>query len=83
MVLILKIHGDKLAVAGANGRINIFRISDGQEIASFDGHGDWVFSLDFSADGSRIISGDFSGEIRVWDIKAQQVLKTLQARPNQ
>ena len=82
-VLILKIHGDKLAVAGANGRINIFRISDGQEIASFDGHGDWVFSLDFSADGSRVISGDFSGEIRVWDIKAQQVLKTLQARPNQ
>ena len=81
-VLAIRIHGGHIAVAGASGQIKVLQISDGQEIASFEGPKDWVFSVEFTADGSKIISGDFSGDIRIWDLKEKKPAGQFLAKPN-
>ena len=30
-------------------------------------HSDWIFSVDFSPDGSKIVSGSSDKTIKVWD----------------
>lgn len=33
-----------------------------------EGHTRWVFSVSFSPDGARIVSGSFDNTVRVWDV---------------
>ncbi len=40
-----------------------------------EGHKDWIQSLGLSLDGKRLISGDDSAEIIVWDLATRQPLK--------
>ena len=41
----------------------------------FTGHTDWVMSVSFSPDGSRIVSGSDDNSVRVWDaVSGQQIL---------
>jgi WD40 repeat protein len=33
-----------------------------------DAHSNWVMSVAFSPDGTKIVSGSFDGTIKVWDV---------------
>ena len=37
-----------------------------------DAHSDWVISVAFSPDGTKIVSGSFDKTIKVWDSGAPQ-----------
>jgi WD40 repeat protein len=37
-----------------------------------EGHHDWIHALDTSADGSRLISGDASSQVIVWDVERRE-----------
>jgi WD40 repeat protein len=39
---------------------------------SLAGHDDWVFSLAFSPDGRRLVSGAGDGTLRIWDLNSRQ-----------
>ncbi len=45
----------------------MWSVSTGEEIRTFTGHTDGVFSVAFSPDGQFALSGDFYGEIRLWE----------------
>src|SRR6266567_3409880 len=55
----------------------------GQEALTLKGHTDGVFSVAFSADGKRIVSGSGDpgtnkpGEVKVWDAQTRQETLTL------
>ena len=51
-------------------------MADGKEIAHMTGHGDKVRSLAVAPDGT-IASGDWSGEIRLWDGRDGRFLRML------
>jgi WD40 repeat protein len=62
------------------GAVNIWRISDGQLIATLPGHGDRVRSLAVSVSNGKIASGDARGAIRLWDGENFSYLGELENR---
>ena len=44
------------------------------ELAALDGHRDPVVAVGASADGTRALSGDLTGQVRVWDLAARTAL---------
>ena len=56
--------------------LRLWRVADGGEIAHMTGHGGKVTSLAVAVDGT-IASGDYSGEIRLWDGKTGVFGKVL------
>ena len=56
---------------------NVVRLLDlntGATIQTFDGHADWVTSLNFSPDGRIFASGALDGEVIVWGIYSGEPL---------
>ena len=49
----------------------------GEVINTLTGHSGYVYSVSFSPDGSRIVSGSYDRTVRVWDAITGQVINTL------
>ena len=58
--------GSRAVTGSFDHDLRLWRVADGKEIARMTGHGDKVQSLAVALDGT-IASGDWSGEIRLWD----------------
>jgi WD40 repeat protein len=58
--------GDKVAGAGADGTVRIWRL-DGSKPLVLYGHDGPVTSIDFNPDGSQVVSGGKDGTVRIWD----------------
>ena len=58
--------GSRAVTGSYDHDLRLWRVADGKEIAHMTGHGDKVRSLAVAPDGT-IASGDWSGEIRLWD----------------
>ena len=48
-----------------------------KSIRTFEGHFDWVWSIVFSPDGSRLASASSDSTIRLWDVDTGEILDTL------
>jgi WD40 repeat protein len=46
-------------------------------VAVLAGHGDWVYGVALSADGSRLASASGDGTVKVWDLNDHALLATL------
>jgi WD40 repeat protein len=62
-----------LVAAGTNhGGIHLWNTVTGQEPTVLRGHNQ-ISALDFSPDGKRLVSGDWSGHVIVWDVASGKV----------
>jgi len=59
--------------------IDIFRLSDGVKLVSLRGHFDDINSIDFTDDGSKLLSGSRDTTIRLWDTKNSNELLLIEA----
>jgi WD40 repeat protein len=57
--------------------VRVWDASTGAELKTLNGHTDAVWSVAFSSDGTRIVSGSFDNSVRVWDASTGAELKTL------
>lgn len=73
--------GARAVTGSLDHELRIWRVRDGAEIARMIGHGEQVNALAVGRDGT-IASGDFRGEIRLWDGWTGQFLKTLARQDN-
>ncbi len=69
--------GKNLAAASEDGKIIFFNIS-GKKISEIVAHKDKIFSLSWSTDGFRILSGSYDGSIAVWDAKSGNLIKRFE-----
>ncbi|OAI41123.1 hypothetical protein AYO40_03840 [Planctomycetaceae bacterium SCGC AG-212-D15] len=72
--------GKLLAANGSGNDVKIWNLTTGQEQATLRGHGRPVINVAFSPDGEKLASiseGKESWEIKVWDVRSSQVLRTL------
>ena len=74
--------GARVVTGSDDHDLRLWRVADGSEIAPMRGHGDKVRSLAIAPDGT-IASGDWSGEIRLWDGKTGAFRKTLARQPTE
>ena len=66
-----------LASGSRNDTIVLWDIATKQEIATFTGHSDRVYSVAFSSDGKTLASGSDDNTIKLWDIATKQEIATL------
>jgi WD40 repeat protein len=49
------------------GEIKLWDIASGEETLTLRGHTEAVYSLAFSSDGSRLVSGGADRTVKIWD----------------
>ncbi|MDY6937077.1 MAG: AAA family ATPase [Cyanobacteriota bacterium] len=74
--------GKFLATSDTKFEVELWRISDGQCVQTFQGHRDWVRSVAFSPDGQILASGSSDHSIRLWDIRSGECLHQFQGHTN-
>lgn len=68
--------GSRVA-AGGNKTVEMWDAASGRLLRTFKGHGDWVNTIAFSADGSRLLSASDDKTLKVWDISTGRLLCTM------
>jgi WD40 repeat protein len=64
----------KFALTGASDHIlRLWDLTTGQEIRSFKGHNDYIYSTTFSPDGKYILSGDSNGRMKLWNTEGEEL----------
>jgi uncharacterized caspase-like protein len=61
----------------AVGRVQLWDVASGREIAAIKGHGRGVSKVAFSRDGKLLASGGTDSTIKLWDVSTQKELVTL------
>ena len=72
----------KLLAVGGYKQVRLIEPDTGKEIATLAGHADYVRSIAFSPDGKMLAAAGGPpqrwGEIKIWDVQSQGLIKTLQ-----
>lgn len=67
---------ERVATAGADGTVRVWRTADGTELVSFDGHAGWARSCAFvPRQPNLLISTGDDGTIRLWDLKTRSQVR--------
>lgn len=61
----------------AIGRVVLWDVATGREVASFEGHGKGVIKVAFSHDGRFLASASTDNTIKIWDVAARREVRTL------
>ena len=67
-----------LAVGNSIGVIELWDILGKQKIRSFKKNNSRILRVDFSPDGTRLLSSDIDGNLTVWEIRTGEPLFTIQ-----
>lgn len=62
---------------GVVGEARIWRVADGEPVATFAGHADSVYAAALSPDGKLLATGSYDQQIKLWDVAAGKELRTL------
>lgn len=57
---------DKIAVACSNGKMKIYSIPGGDLVADVNAHPNWVTTVAYSPDGTRVVTGGNDGKVKIW-----------------
>ncbi|MBI3822915.1 MAG: hypothetical protein HY289_09605, partial [Planctomycetes bacterium] len=76
----MSLDGKSLAVAGEADSIQIFDVAAGKASSKLTDKMDWSLCVAFSVDGKQLLSGDYLGVVRLWDVGGKKV-KDLPAPP--
>jgi WD40 repeat protein len=69
--------GERLASAGADRTVQVWRLGDGERVQLFEGHADAVLGVAFSPDGKLLASAGADRTVRLWDTADGRCLRTL------
>jgi WD40 repeat protein len=68
----------KMLVSGGNDRtVNIWDVSSGRLIRTFEGHNELVTSVTFSPDGKTIASGSFDKTLKLWEVSSGRPIRSF------
>ncbi|MGP1383711.1 MAG: WD40 repeat domain-containing protein [Thainema sp.] len=57
-----------LATAGQDKTICLWHSTTGKLLAALDEHRSWIWSVDFSCNGQLLVSGDWEGLVKIWQL---------------
>ena len=70
-------QGGGIYVAGSDKTVKVFSGANGNLVATLSGHGDWVYAVALSADGTKLASGSGDGTVKLWSAVDNKPLATL------
>jgi WD40 repeat protein len=62
--------GRLLATGDLDGKICLWRVVDGQQVLTLQGHTGWIWAVTFSPDGKTLASCSHDSLIRLWDVQS-------------
>ena len=69
--------GTLIASASYDHTIKLWNVRTGECIKTFNGHGDFVYDVDFFSNDKRLISFSRDGIVKVWDIESNNCIRDL------
>lgn len=79
--------GGRLALAdgviGQSGYVRILDTAENKVILSWRAHGDTIFDLDFSRDGTELVTASGDKLIKVWELSSKKELARLEGHSTQ
>ena len=73
----LSCYGNSVAVGSDPGDITIINVVTGSQSAVLSGHTKQVGNVDFSSDGTLLVSGSSDKTVKLWDVQTGGVVKTF------
>jgi WD40 repeat protein len=73
--------GTLFATGEASGSIHLWSMDLKQRVR-LNGHGDWVRSLTFNNDGSKLVSTSSDQTVKIWDVAQETCIQTLTGHAN-
>jgi len=73
-------EGDLLVTAGKDSTINLWVVSSGELVGSFDGHNGAVYSIDITRDSKYLLSGSADNTAKVWELLTGKLVATIPLR---
>jgi WD40 repeat protein len=70
-------NGDLLAATGADGRVWVWRVSDGRHVATLTAGHKAAIAADFDADGTSLLTADADGTARLWNVASRRPVTTM------
>ena len=70
--------GKRLATGDTDHKIRLWDVTTAEQLATWQGHQDWIRSVAFSADGRLLASASEDHTVRLWEVSTGQCLNTLQ-----
>ncbi|KAG2060543.1 WD40 repeat-like protein [Suillus hirtellus] len=72
----------KIIVSGSgkvfmDGKVKLWDVETGKVVAKWSRHTDYVYSVCWSADGKRVLSGSRDRTARVWNVKTEKTILTI------
>ena len=61
--------GSLLAIGDLDGKICLWRVVNGQQALTLEGHTGWIWAVTFSPDGKTLASCSHDSLIRLWDVQ--------------
>jgi WD40 repeat protein len=66
-----------IAIGTMDAAIGLWDLLNYKQVATLKGHGDAVYSLDFTPDGKTLASGSLDGTVKLWNMATRSLLFTL------
>lgn len=77
----LRLAGDRLYAASADKTARRFKLEDRSQEQAFQGHAEWIYSLAVCEATSRLATGGFDGEVRIWNTADGSEVAKFRAAP--
>lgn len=61
-------QGDRLFSAGGEGIVRIIAADSDSVLHSWQASDDWIYRLAVSPDGNQLVTGDWKGHVKVWNL---------------
>jgi WD40 repeat protein len=71
------ISADAAGQSGMRIPITVWDAATGNVVHTFDGHDRSIYTLAFSPDGNRLVSGGERGSVKVWDVRTRSLIREL------
>jgi hypothetical protein len=71
-------HRERAATESGVSALRLWNVSTGQQMATLEGHTNWVRSVAFSRDGRRIVTGADDHTARIWDAKTGEQIAAME-----
>ena len=67
-----------LATGGGDFQVKLFDATTGAHLATLWGHDNWICSVTWNADGSRLASADNGdGSVKIWDVAGSRMIRSF------
>ncbi len=67
----------KMAVAGGGSEVRVLSLPDGRRLATLSGVPAPVYAVSLSADGMRVATGSFNGQVGIYDAATGKLIRQL------